>query len=299
MRAALMIVVTLLAGTIALAAESRTEQQQVAAAPDGTVVINNVAGSIDVQAWDQEQVAATAQLEGPALGLRVSSESGRTKVSITGYGEHSMGFGAHGEAQLSVRVPKMSRIELSGVSADMTTRGLLGAQRLQSVSGTIRADLSTGDMDARTVSGNIELHGNGQPSHVTMSSVSGDMSLTNGAGDLQASTVSGSLVAALNAAHTVSAHTTSGDISLSGNLAPGASLEGNSITGRVQIQERTPAGFSYDLESFNGHIEDCFGQEPQRTGKYGPRSELSGTRGVGDAKIHIKTLSGEVSLCDH
>jgi DUF4097 and DUF4098 domain-containing protein YvlB len=298
MRTSWIATLALLASTAILAAESRTVHQQVAAEPTAVVVIKNVAGSINVQAWDKPQVAATAELHGAELGLEVSSQGGQIVVQITGYEDHSNGFGDHREALLTVQVPKMSRVTVNAVSAPIDSTGLLAEQHLQSVSGAIHAELATGDVDAKTVSGYIGLRGHGQSSHVTLSSVSGVMELTDGGGDLHATSVSGNLTAAVDATHTVSAHTTSGNITLSGSLTPGASLDANTISGHVRINERAPQGFSYDLKSFSGDINDCFGQQPQRTHEHGPGSSLSGTRGAGSATIKVNTLSGAVSICD-
>jgi hypothetical protein len=59
-----------------------------------------------------------------------------------------------------------------------------------------------------------------------------------------------------------------------------------------------PAGNSYEVKTFSGDIHDCFGQDPDKS-EYGPGSRLNGTRGGGAGHIRIKSLSGDVSLCDH
>ena len=306
------------------AAGERTVERQISADPRGEVIINDVAGSIDVSAWDRPQVAVTADLHGEDLGLEVSREGGRTRVRVTGYGtgrlcfglcSRSGGFpfslfgGAGGEqAYLTVHVPRMSSLEVAAVSAGVQVTGILGAQRLQSVSGEVRDELAAADVDVRTVSGDILLHGNGNGNgngggngsgaHVTARSVSGNVTLTSGGGDLQAASISGSLQVSLDPVQSVRLRTTSGDIGLTGTLAPGASVQGETIGGRVSIRARASDGFAYDISSFTGRIEDCFGQSPERDSQYGPGARMSGTRGAGDGVVHIKTLSGDVSLCD-
>ncbi len=312
--AAMLLAVGTLAAAVTEAAGGRTVQRQVAAQPGGEVLISNVAGSIDVSAWDRPQVAVTADLQGDSLGLDVTSEGGRTSVRVTGYGTGGFcfgicfgdrgfsfnPFGAAGgeEAHLTVHVPRMSRLGVTAVSADVSSTGMTGAQRLQSVSGEVRAELASADADVKTVSGDILLHGNGQSSHVTASSVSGNVTLTNGGGDLQAASISGSLQASLDPAQTVRLHTTSGDISLSGALGRGALLQGETLSGHIRIQAHAPEGFAYDLSSFSGNIDDCFGQPAERNSQYGPGVHMTGTRGAGDGDVHIKTLSGDISLCD-
>jgi Toastrack DUF4097 len=298
------------ASTAASAAEPRTVQRQVPADPRGVVIINNVGGSIEVSGWDKPQVAATANLGGEGLGLAVTTEDGQTHVRITGYGDDTTGFGrgffnffehggVHGDADLSVHVPRQSRVEATAVSATIHSAGVAGTQRLQSVSGDIRAELAAADADIRTVSGDILLRGNDQEGHLRASSVSGDVTLSHGAGDLQATTISGNVQADLRPGRTLRLHTTSGDITVSGVLARAAIVQAETLSGRVSIQASAPDGFAYDVRSFTGNIDDCFGQPPVHNSEYGPGMHMTGTRGGGDDSVHIKTLSGEISLCDH
>jgi hypothetical protein len=304
--ATLLAVAAVLAGAAvgAGAAEARSVQRQVTADPRGQVIINNVNGSIDVSVWDRPEVWANADLLGDDLGLEVTSGGGNTRVLITGYESHRLGlFGMFSDsgdnaARLTVRVPRMSGLDVNAVSAQVHSAGVLGVQRLQSVSGDIRAQLAAADAEVKTVSGDIVLQGNGQGSHVTASSVSGDVTLNHGSGDLQATSISGSLQVSLDPAQSLLLRTTSGDISLGGALARGVSVTADTISGHVSMQARAAAGFGYDVTSFSGNIEDCFSQPPARNSQYGPGMHLSGTRGAGDGNVHIKTLSGEISLCD-
>ncbi len=49
---------------------------------------------------------------------------------------------------------------------------------------------------------------------------------------------------------------------------------------------------------FSGDISDCFDAKAERTGKYMPGSTLQGTRGEGAGHVHLKTMSGDIQLCD-
>ena len=289
-----------MASVQARGSEARTLQQQVAADPAGEVTIENVAGSIQVLGWDRREVVATAEVHGADLALQVDAQHGRTKVRISGY--HRFWEKLLGQeqrsAQLTVYVPKTSQVDISAVSATVDCTGITGAQYLHSVSGRIHADPASGDLSASSVSGDIDLHGNGRSSRFDLRSVSGQVSLVHGAGDLQASTVSGAIAAALDAAHRVQLRTTSGDISISGSLARGASVDANTLSGGVRVREQAPAGFSYALRSLSGGLDDCFGQATERDAAHGPGRNVSGTRGAGDAIIEIKTLSGDASICD-
>ena len=53
----------------------------------------------------------------------------------------------------------------------------------------------------------------------------------------------------------------------------------------------------FDIETFNGSIDNCFGPEPVRTSRYTPGRELRFTEGDGNARVAIKTLNGGLRLC--
>lgn len=283
----------LLAGTAASATDQIFDRQ-VPAQPRGVVEISNVGGNIEVSGWDRTEVSVHAELAGGAEGVEVSSESGHTSIKV----RQPHGFGHGGEARLQVKIPKDSELDVSAVSADVTTSGVLGVQRLNTVSGNVTAEIAGSEAELKTVSGNLQIKGHGQPARLRASTVSGDLHLAHGGGDIEASTVNGSLIVSLDSAHSVRARTTSGDLRLDGTLAHGATLEAGSISGSLDVRTSADGGFAYEVSSFSGDISDCFNASPERTSKYGPGTRLSGSRGEGMGHVRLKTMSGKVQLCD-
>ena len=143
----------------------------------------------------------------------------------------------------------------------------------------------------------LQVKGRGQPARLRASTVSGDLHLEHGGGDIEAGTVNGALIASLDGAHSVRARTTSGDLRFDGTLSHGATLEASSISGSLIVRTGVDGGFAYEVSSFSGDISDCFNASPEHT-KYGPGSRLAGTRGDGAGHIRLKTMSGDVQLCD-
>jgi hypothetical protein len=283
------------------AAHAATFQRQVSADPHGEVDIGDVAGSIVIIGWDKPLVLVTANLPSGTARVDVTSAHGRTRVHVAcGLGSCNSpgGFGEESPVRLELHVPAGSEIRASGVSASITSRGVGGAQRLHTVSGDIEADLGSGNDDVKSVSGSIRLHGSGQDGTLLVSTVSGDLSVRNLAGDLQARTVNGRLSAGVSPARSVRLNTTSGDIDLHARLARGGRVETETVSGNQKIDVTDPAGYSYEVKTFSGGIQDCFGQSPDRN-QYGPGVRLEGTRGAGDGHVRVHSLSGRVSLCDH
>ena len=186
----------LLGTTAEFAANDSVFDRQVPAQPRGVVEITNVSGQIEVSGWDRTEVSVHAELAGGAEGLELSSEGGHTRIKV-----RQPYFGHGGEARLQVKIPKESELDVSAVTADVTTSGVLGVQRLSAVSGNVTAEVAAADVELKTVSGNVRLKGHGQPARLRVSAVSGDLHLEHVGGDIEASTVNGSLIATLDRAH--------------------------------------------------------------------------------------------------
>ncbi len=309
MRIGLSVMGLLGAGVLAATADARVFQQQVSADPAGEVDVSNVAGTIEVSAWDRPQVAVWADIDTDWQHLEVSSERGFTSVRVTDRRTSSFWGGFWGfwggfrwttrDARLEVWVPRASKLEVSAVSAEVTSRGMLGSQRLHSVSGDITADVTGADTEVKSVSGEVRLRSNGQPGSLEVGTVSGDVQLAGAAGDLQASSVSGSISATLSPAHSVRLRTTSGSFRLTGRFTRDATLDGQTVSGDLRVEAAGDAGYAYEARTLSGGLEDCFGRPAVRVSEYGPGKILTGTVGAGGGSLRFKTVSGDVSICDH
>jgi DUF4097 and DUF4098 domain-containing protein YvlB len=284
----------LLAGTAAYAANDRTFDRQLPAQPRGVVDVSNVSGKVEVSGWDRAEVSVHAELGSNVERVEVSSEAGHTGIKVIL--PHTSGHGS--DAQVQVKIPKDSELNVSAVSADVTTQGVLGMQRLNAVSGGISAELGGADVELKTVSGDIQLHGHGQPARLRVSTVSGDVHLEHGAGDVEVSSVNGTLIVSLDSARSLRARTTSGNLRFTGKLVRGAELEATSVSGDLQVRASADGGFAYEVSSFSGDISDCFKASPERASQYGPGTRLEGKLGEGAGHVRLKTMSGDVQLCD-
>jgi DUF4097 and DUF4098 domain-containing protein YvlB len=281
-------------GTAAHAGERRFEQQ-VAAEPKGIVEISNVSGRVELEGWDQNQVSVSADLSSDSEKVDVTSDHGRVSITVRLPGFSWGGGGVN----LKVKVPRGSEVDVTAVSADVTSRGLMGAQRLKSVSGSIKADIGQADIEAKTVSGEIVLRGQGgKPAELHLTSISGSIRLDHGAGDVEANTTSGELNVQLDTARSVRMRTISGDVSFRGKLTKDADVDTQTVSGGVRLHADSDSGFEYDVTTFSGDIKNCFNAKSERTSRYGPGERLSGSLGKGSAHVRLKTMSGDIDLCD-
>jgi len=287
--------VTLATMALAAAAHAGSQiDQRAPADPTGQVEISNTAGTVEVHAWARDEVEVTGKLGDSAERLEFSRSGKLTRVKVIMPGKTWRG----GDTDLVVKVPAGSSIFVNTVSADVLVRGVRGAQRLQSVSGNLDTEAATEDVECKSVSGDVRVTGAGQRGLLTVTTVSGDATLSRVAGEVNGNTVSGDLVITVSEATRSRLRSTSGDLGLKGSLADDARLDFESISGDVRLDLQGAVGAEFEVSSFNGDIHNCFGPKPQRTSEYAPGSELRFREGAGNARVRIKTLNGDINLCN-
>src|SRR6185369_6957061 len=204
-----------------------------------------------------------------------------------------------GSADIEVSVPKGSSVEVSAVSADVTSHGVVGTQRLKSVSGEVTADISGNDSEVSSVSGDVTVRGDGKPVSLRVSSVSGSLDLTNAAGKLDVVTVSGEARVQMSDVSDVRGRTTSGSLELRGKLLRDGRVDVEGVSGDITLRLSTPGGFSTEIESFSGDISGCLADHVERVSKYGPGTRLNIRATDTSTRVRAKTLSGDIDVCDH
>jgi DUF4097 and DUF4098 domain-containing protein YvlB len=286
--------IALLVATLPLAALAGTPINKLTVAdPTGTVEISNTAGTVTVTGWDRNEVEVTGELgKGTErLDFTKADKITRIKVVLPNRSNNVE------DTDLIVKVPAASLVSVNTVSADIGVQGVRGTQRLQSVSGEMRTEASGEDIECRTVSGDVNIAGSGRKGLVSITTVSGDAIATRLAGEVNGSTVSGNLTLGVGETSRSRLRSTSGDLTLQGSLAADARLDIESISGDVRLDLVGKTGADFDVASFSGDIRNCFGPQPVRTDEYAPGKEWRHQEGDGSARVRIKTLSGDVSVC--
>jgi DUF4097 and DUF4098 domain-containing protein YvlB len=274
-------------------ADGESIERKVAAQPNGEVVISNVSGTIDVRGWDRNEVQVTGHLGRSVERLDLDSSDGRTviKVVLPHRGARD------GDAVIEVQVPRGSSVDVSAVSADVSSRGVQGTQRLKSVSGEVTADIAGNESEVRSVSGDVTVRGVGKPSSLRVSSVSGSLDITNIGGKIEVVTVSGDARINASEATEIRGRTTSGSLELFGKLTRDARVDVEGVSGDLTLRLSAPGGLSAEIESFSGDIQGCLAKGVERVSKYGPGTRLNLRTVESGARIRAKTLSGDIELC--
>ncbi|HEY7377642.1 MAG TPA: DUF4097 family beta strand repeat-containing protein [Steroidobacteraceae bacterium] len=291
---------SLLVAALLCSAAVHADEQEIdrtlQADPKGDVDISNVAGTVNVTGWDRNEVTVTGSLGEGVERLDFTSEAKRTVIKVVL--KKSTHWGDGGDADLSIRVPAASRLDVNTVSADIVVRGVSGAQRLQAVSGEVSSDLAAEEAEVKTVSGDVILRGESKPSVLTLTTVSGNAQATRIAGEITATTVSGDLNLSADTITRARLRTTSGNLSLKGALVGDARVDSETISGDLTFGFKAPVNGEFDVETFSGDISNCFGPKSVSKSEHGPGRELHFTQGDGKASVRINSLSGGISLCD-
>ena len=261
----------------------------------GEVEIVNVAGSVEVKAWDRAEVRVQADLGSGVERLEFNRDGQRTYVKVILPRGRST---SSGSSDLVVSVPRESSLTVNTVSADQRITGLRGAQRLQAVSGSIDTEFGPGELEVKTVSGDILARGRGAKGTTRAATISGDIKLDDAGSELDLNTVSGDMTVRSARLDRGRIKTTNGDLQLTTALGNEARLDAEAINGDLTFTLRGSIDAEFDVETFNGDIDNCFGEQAMRSRRYGPGSELHFREGKGAAQVRIKTLNGNVMVCN-
>lgn len=286
----------ILAAVAAPAAAQQNITKRATVAPDVTVEVSNVQGSVEVVAWDKDEVELVAVLKSAKDELEFEATARKVRIEVerpeSRYGRDQE------DASLALRVPRGARLEIDTVSADIAVTGVHGPQTLQAVSGEVRTQAFDAPVSAAAVSGDVTITGTGGKAAVNANNVSGSSTVTGVRGEFQGEVVSGEIQATIAAATKVDISTVSGEVTLNAELAPAGEIDMETVSGTLTLNLKPPVNADFDLESFSGDIEVCFGPKSRSTSKYGPGSELVFTQGEGGARVALESLSGEIRVCD-
>ena len=258
--------------------------------PDGTVEVQNLAGSVTIIGWERNQVEIQATLGEGVEELEIDPSEGAIEISVKPLPDVKM----FGDTHLTIHVPLSSTLEVETVAADIDIKEVTGELELASVSGDITVGGSPESVEAECVSGDIILKG--VRDGIEAASVSGNIILQGVRNDVEAENVSGKIHVIGDNLGSGEFEVVSGNLLFEGTLHPEGSLECECFSGTVEI--RLPASISadFDIETFSGTIVNDFGVEATSKDSMVSGQELQFSTGSGDADISVETFSGTIRL---
>jgi hypothetical protein len=233
---------------------------------EGSFSLTNIAGDIQVRGvdGDEARVIATSSRGGKgSLPLSVRRSDGGLHIEVDHKAFEFLGFrGTRGSdsVEFECEVPRNARVEVNGVSSDVTVAGLGGDQSFKSVSGDIQIRGHGGRVSLTTVSGDADLTAD-EPVAANMTTTSGDVRIAAPMlTDLQVRSVSG-------------------DVDIRAGFAPGPEHSVESVSGDLTV------------ESLNGLTIGI--KRGMDAAKANGRQKVFGD---GSAQLRFRSLSGDLSF---
>ncbi|MFO7652546.1 MAG: DUF4097 family beta strand repeat-containing protein [Candidatus Krumholzibacteriia bacterium] len=282
-----------LAGVLLIAATAAAQEKvdrTLAAAADGTVIIENLGGEVMVTGWDRDEVHLTGTLDDQVEELVFERDGDRVRIKVE-YPRRSTRIEG---SYLQVQVPRGSRLDVRTVSAEVGVRDVRGRIEAQTVSGDVEVAGEPAEVEVQTVSGDVDV--TARSPRVRVQSVSGDLHLDGARGDVSAETVSGEITLVGGGFDRLETSSVSGDLEFRGELNRGGTFIFDSHSGDVVLVLGGDLNAEFQVETFSGDIENVFGAKTQRRSKFAPGRELEFTVGDGDARVRVKSFSGDVHL---
>lgn len=285
----LLAILWLLTGLNAQAAEYVDEIKDASA--NGRVIVDNIAGSITVIGWDKNEI----HVEG-TLGKEVEElkfKAGDKKAFIKVIYRKNIKTIREG-ADLVIRVPEGSKLEVDCISADVKVSELDGNLNLSTISGDVEFDGWCAELEAESISGAIIVDGGAD--EITLESISGNIKAMGDRAEIKAETVSGKILLKYKTFLDLSSESVSGSMEIYGDFDSRSRVRCDVVSGTIVLSVPDDLDADFEVSTFSGSIDNDFGQKASRTSKYSPGKELEFTNGDGGADVELNSFSGDIRI---
>jgi len=291
-----------LAGTIAFLATtaaiaSTPINESIDAGSAELIDVENVAGAVTITGTDDSEVRVRGTLSDAASELDVRLEGDRIIVHVI-YPEN-LGRRANRDegTTLEISAPRSLDVDVNTVSARVSVRQIEGEQDLSSVSGSIETTLHAAEIRTQTVSGSITISGGDEGTRTYASSVSGRVELDSVSGEVNSETVSGRIRLRSNKLERAELNSVSGAIEVDARLTNDGRLRTVTTSGSISLMlNDSPAG-RYEISSFSGSIDNCFGPAATKPQFGPPSAQLQFDEPNAQTQVVANSMSGSIELC--
>lgn len=278
-----------LTSLVTQAAEPRRFTDHRAMNGDAKLAVRNVAGLIEVEAWDKPEFDLVATLGESTEKIDISGSAGDLKIEVKNH--KSSYSNGDGETRLKLRVPAGVALSLDGTSADLVVRGTSGPVTARTVSGDVDLKAAATQVTVQTVSGDVRLE---VPAarETKLNTVSGDAEVKGAAGSLTAESVSGDVQIEGGVFTALDLKSVSGDLGVHAGFANDAKVKAESLSGDVRVNAPSSLSAEVTLKTFSGdkHCDFDAGQ------KTSDSKRMVLKIGDGRGQVSLTSFSGDVTL---
>ncbi len=277
----------LLFPTTGLSGQKLDETRDMAA--DGLVLVENLAGSVEITVWDKAKIEIKGELGDDVEEVEISASDSGIQIRVQNFHKRRN----IDDTDLYLRVPLAASIEVETVSADIEINGSAGESIvLNTVSGDTEVQASPRRLEIQSVSGDIEFEGSASRSSVE--SVSGDITLAGVDGEIEISTVSGDVSLIAEEVDRGRFESVSGDMKLDLAINDSGRLVSESMSGDLVLRLPAAQQAGFEVQSYSGDIRSDFGESVKVS--RGPGSILKYQEGNNGALIRLESFSGDIHI---
>lgn len=276
-----------------LCAKSNVDETR-ALSENGSVYVDNVAGSVTVTGWDKNEVSVKGTYGSGVDRVDISGNSNTLNIRV----KLRIGPFLNGHCDLEIMVPYKASIDINTVSARITVADAKGEAFVKSVSGEIRISGEFENLEVKSTSGDIEVKGSGK--EFTVSCISGEIGVSGDFPDIRAKTVSGDITLEGETITNGDFDSTSGRISLACDPVAKAEVNAETTSGSIELITKKNLSAKIRLESFSGRLRivgidyNSEADEDDNLIEIGKLIRM--TIGTGESKIELQSLSGSITL---
>jgi hypothetical protein len=249
--------------------------------PGDRVVLENLTGTVLVEAWDQDRLEVTLDDEDAFIVER----SGSTLRLV-----RSARRGDRRSVEVSIRAPSWIDLEIGGRSVEATITGIEGNVRVANVRGDVRVE-NAGEVEISSIEGEVTVVD--ARGDVTASSQAEDVTIVRAGGTVQAHSGDGAVTLEDLRSSSVRAETQDGDIEFSGTVVAGGTYGFFVHDGDATIALPASAGVQASVSTFDGEFESEF---PVVIRRFTGGRQFEFTLGDGSARLEIQVFDGEIRL---
>ncbi len=232
-----------------------TVDRKLSAAPDVTVSIENMAGSVKVTGWDRGEV----QVKGTVgEGGELSFQGGGKRVHVEIESDRNpMGV----KSDLEVYVPTGASVEIEGFQATIGVTGVTGTVNAETVNGSITQSGTAKAVELQSVNGDIQA--SKASGRIQAEAVNGSVMLRDVSGDLEASTVHGRLHVIGGSFTRAAIESVAGQVRFEAALQGRATLSIETVSGGVELLLPANVSADFQVSSFSGQINNELGPDAE------------------------------------
>ncbi len=260
----------------------------------GELIVDITSGQVEIRGWNKNEVKLTGDYSGDEDRLVFKSSGKNIKIKVKDEGRGWWGGNSAGSADFVVFTPFDSDLDIEGTSLSVEVSEINGRIDVNTVSGSVKVEGNAERIDVQSVSGDIDVKG--AKGNTRLQTVSGDVDAEVEALNFEGKSISGDVQGKIGQVEYASLTSVSGDIDIELTLGRDGRVEGQTVSGNVELNFDKRPNADFELHTGpGGDIRNRISDDkPDDDSHWG--QELRFTVGDGEGNVELETMSGTIRI---